>query len=149
MTMSGDDADPMTRRKKARAERAAISPFHDPMQWIAENKHAFAIRDAYPLSEGHTLVVPKRAMATTTTLSETELLACFELVERIKEELTAKNSAEGFNIGINEGKTAGQTIDQLHIHVIPRYRGDVIDPVGGIRNIFPGQGDYLSGEKKR
>lgn len=119
-----------------------ISPFHDQSRWVRENTFAFAIRDGYPLSDGHTLVVPKRAMSATSELSKDELLACFELIEEIKRTLVREKDADGFNVGVNEGTAAGQTIDQLHFHVIPRYRGDIADPVGGIRNIFPGQGDY-------
>lgn len=125
------------------AEDGPISPFHDTLRWVAENEHAFAIRDAYPLSEGHTLVVPKRKMSRTSELSDKELLACFNLIESIKTNLVEKSGVEGFNVGVNENTVAGQTIQQLHFHVIPRFTGDIDDPVGGIRNIFPGRGNYL------
>ena len=124
-----------------------VSPFHDPSRWIVENEHAFAIRDAYPLAEGHTLVVPKRAMGCTTQLTEEELLACFRLIEEVKTVLTKESGADGFNVGVNENAAAGQTIAQLHFHVIPRFHGDIDDPVGGIRNIFPGRGNYLKSAK--
>lgn len=126
----------------------AISPFHDKSCWILENDHAFAVHDAFPLADGHTLVVPKRAMSGTSQLSETELLACFRLIEEIKSTLVRENGAEGFNVGVNENVAAGQTICQLHFHVIPRYLGDIDDPVGGIRNIFPGRGNYFKNENK-
>ncbi|MGD9537110.1 MAG: HIT family protein [Alphaproteobacteria bacterium] len=123
-----------------------LSPFHDPDRWICENEHAFAILDAYPVSDGHTLVVPKRAASSTAQLSAAELLSCFELIERVKTALVRDKDAAGFNVGVNEGIAAGQTVDQLHFHVIPRYPGDLPNPVGGVRNIFPGKGDYLAGE---
>ncbi len=126
----------------------AISPFHDPTRWEDENEHAFAVRDAYPLSTGHTLIVPKRAVTSTDQLSQNELLGCFELIESTKRQLTG-HGAEGFNVGVNQGQAAGQTIDQLHFHVIPRRRGDVPDPVGGIRNIFPGKGNYMNDGRER
>lgn len=148
MTLCGDSLETMAQKKESEEGNAVVSPFHDPARWIGQNENAFAIRDAYPLSDGHTLVVPRRAMTSKAELSEAELLACFQLIERIKTELAAEKGAEGFNVGVNEGKMAGQTVDQLHFHVIPRYHGDVADPVGGIRNIFPGQGDYLTAEKK-
>lgn len=131
-----------------RAGNSNISPFHDPSRWIMQNEHAFAIRDAYPLAEGHTLVVPKRALGRTTDLTETELLACFRLIEGIKAALRIDLGAEGFNVGVNEDAAAGQTIDQLHFHIIPRFHGDIDDPVGGIRNVFPGRGNYLRNEKR-
>ncbi|MBX3576080.1 MAG: HIT family protein [Rhizobiaceae bacterium] len=120
-----------------------VSRFHDKRRWIAENQLAFAIADAYPVSEGHTLVVPKRRVTSTAELSPEELLACFELVELQKQKLARQTGAQGFNVGINEGLIAGQTVEQLHFHVIPRYPGDVPDPVGGVRNILPGKGNYL------
>jgi diadenosine tetraphosphate (Ap4A) HIT family hydrolase len=119
-----------------------LSPFHDPARWVAENEYAFAIRDAYPVSPGHTLVVPKRLVSSTSELTEAELVACFKLIEEVKRDIGDRNHAKGFNIGVNEGPIAGQTVQQLHFHLIPRYPGDVADPVGGVRNIFPGRGDY-------
>lgn len=126
-----------------KADKGTISPFHDPSRWVAENEFAFAIRDAYPLAEGHTLVVPKRKMSRTGELSDEELLACFHLIEEVKGALTTNGKAEGFNVGVNENAAAGQTVRQLHFHIIPRFEGDIDDPVGGIRNIFPGRGNYL------
>lgn len=149
MTLSKYDVAPKEQPHRNRGQRAATSPFHDPSRWISENQHAFAIRDAYPLSDGHTLVVPKRPIDSTSQLTDAELVACFHLIENIKTALTTDRGAEGFNIGVNEGEAAGQTVDQLHFHIIPRYRGDVADPVGGIRNIFPGKGDYLGEPKNR
>lgn len=134
---------PEGRKRTMNADDSPISPFHDKARWVAENEHAFAIRDSYPLAKGHTLVVPKRKMSRTGELSEKELLACFSLIEAIKLNLVEKDGVEGFNVGVNENKAAGQTIPQLHFHVIPRFSGDINDPIGGIRNIFPGRGNYL------
>ncbi len=141
-------ADNVGRMKRSRPSdrHAALSPFHDPGRWIWENEHAFAIPDAYPVSDGHTLVVPKRGASSTSQLTPDELLSCFELIEKVKAALVRDKGATGFNMGVNEGRTAGQTVDQLHFHVIPRYPGDLPNPVGGIRNIFPGKGDYLTDE---
>jgi len=135
-----------------------ISIFHaDPNEWEFDNEGAFAIRDSYPVSRGHTLVVPKRAVSILRMLPPSVYEYCFELIEQVQMELEEEYSATGFNIGVNEGKDAGQTISQLHFHVIPRYSGDVIDPVGGIRNVIPGKGNYRKttrsdkeeGEKKK
>lgn len=133
-------------RSRPPDRHGALSPFHDPGRWICENEHAFAIRDAYPVSDGHTLVVPKRAASSTAQLSAAELLSCFELIEQVKAALARDKGAAGFNVGVNEGNAAGQTVVQLHFHVIPRYLGDLPNPVGGIRNIFPGKGDYRTGK---
>ena len=125
----------------------APSPFHDAKRWVSDNEYAFALPDAYPVTEGHTLVVPRRAVKATSELSDLELVACFKLIEETKLRLAKELGAEGFNVGVNEGVAAGQTVNQLHFHVIPRRHGDMTDPIGGVRNIFPGKGDYLKGER--
>jgi len=141
-------ADNVTGMERSRPpdRHGAPSPFHDPDRWIHENEHAFAILDAYPVSDGHTLVVPKRPVSSTAHLSAAELLSCFELIEKVKAAVVRDKDAAGFNVGVNEGIAAGQTVEQLHFHVIPRYPGDLPNPVGGVRNIFPGKGDYLAGK---
>ncbi len=108
----------------------------------AENTHAVAFRDAYPVSEGHTLVIPRRHVPGWFDATRAEQLAMLDLVERVKDELDASHAPDGYNIGINAGEAAGQTVMHLHVHVIPRYRGDVDDPAGGVRFVIPERGDY-------
>jgi diadenosine tetraphosphate (Ap4A) HIT family hydrolase len=109
---------------------------------IAETEHAFAIRDGYPISEGHTLLIPKRHFASFFDATDAERLALLHLLEAEKQRLDKELSPNGYNIGINDGTAAGQTVSHLHIHLIPRYVGDVEDPRGGIRLIMPHKAKY-------
>ncbi|MBN1208210.1 MAG: DEAD/DEAH box helicase family protein [Myxococcaceae bacterium] len=112
-------------------------------EWVASNTLAFAILDRYPVSPGHTLVIPRRPVATWFEATTEEQRALFELVDEIKRRLDAKLAPDGYNIGFNVGEAAGQTVFHLHVHVIPRFRGDVADPRGGVRHVIPGKGNYL------
>ena len=109
---------------------------------IIENENAFAIYDAFPVSKGHVLVIPKRVVSEIFDLNEDEYISCFNLIKDVKKILDKNHKPDGFNIGINNGEKAGQTIFHAHIHVIPRYIGDVENPRGGVRNVIPGKGDY-------
>ncbi len=122
------------------------SPFLDKPQssWVACNALAFAVRDGFPVSPGHTLVVPRRLVATWFDASRAEQLAILELVDVVKHDLDAEFGPDGYNLGVNIGTAAGQTVMHLHMHVIPRYSGDVEDPRGGVRHVVPGRGNYLA-----
>ncbi|NLD76006.1 MAG: HIT domain-containing protein, partial [Acidimicrobiales bacterium] len=111
---------------------------------MASNELAFAVRDLHPVSDGHSLVIPRRVVSTWWEATAYEKLAMFELVDDVKRLLDAEHSPHGYNVGFNDGAAAGQTVDHLHVHVIPRYRGDVDDPRGGIRHVIPGRGNYLA-----
>ena len=117
------------------------SPFLN-IEKIIENENAFAIYDAFPVSKGHVLVIPKRVVAEIFDLNNEEYSSCFNLVKDVKKILEEKFKPDGFNIGINNGEKAGQTVFHAHIHVIPRYSGDVDNPRGGVRHVIPGKGDY-------
>jgi len=99
-----------------------------------ENELAFAVYDNYPVNMGHVLVMPKRHYASYFDSTPDEIQALNELINKMKELLDSELKPDGYNIGINVGEAAGQTIFHLHIHVIPRYYGDVENPRGGIRN---------------
>jgi len=116
-----------------------------PDDWIASNELAFAVRDRFPVSRGHSLIVPKRPVAEWWDATAAEKHAILDLVEAVKRRLDAEHSPDGYNVGFNNGTAAGQTVDHLHVHVIPRYRGDVDDPRGGIRHVIPAHGNYLAG----
>jgi diadenosine tetraphosphate (Ap4A) HIT family hydrolase/5-methylcytosine-specific restriction endonuclease McrA len=110
---------------------------------ILENRLAIAILDKYPVTAGHVLVVPRRHIATYFELGRPEINACNLLLEGAKSRAETEDSkVNGFNIGINAGQTAGQTIFHCHIHLIPRRSGDVSNPAGGVRHLIPGRGHY-------
>jgi len=114
----------------------------DPASVVHEGPLSFVIWDRYPVSEGHALVVAKRHVASwfdATVDEQRELMAGAEVVKR---EIEARFGAEGFNLGVNVGAVAGQTVPHLHLHVIPRRSGDVVNPVGGVRGVIPGRADY-------
>ena len=110
---------------------------------IASNSLAYAIRDNFPVTPLHTLVIPRRHVLDYFSINKEELIACDELLKQIKREIQALDPAvDGFNIGMNSGASAGQTIFHCHIHLIPRRNGDVENPKGGIRHLMPGKGYY-------
>jgi diadenosine tetraphosphate (Ap4A) HIT family hydrolase len=109
---------------------------------LAEHPLAAAITDSFPLTPGHTLVVPRRHVASFFELTTNERLAMLGLLDQAKATLDAKYSPNGFNIGVNDGRAAGQTVMHVHIHLIPRYKGDADDPRGGVRWIFPRKAEY-------
>ena len=110
---------------------------------VYENNLALAFFDKYPVTHFHLLVIPKRHIANYFELNQAEINAVNEILQNAKIELCKKDSTiEGYNIGINNGAIAGQTIFHCHIHLIPRRKGDVEDPTGGVRNIIPGKGRY-------
>jgi len=110
---------------------------------IAYNALAFATRDKYPVTELHTLVIPKRHVRTSFDLFEPEMRAINQLLDKLRTEIITKDtSVSGFNVGMNNGYTAGQTVDHAHVHLIPRRQGDVQDPTGGVRGVIPGKASY-------
>ncbi len=109
---------------------------------IAENDLAIAVFDHYPVSPGHVLVVPRRHVPTIWDLGEAEYDGCFRLVRAVQPILAIRYGPDGFNIGANCGEAAGQSVWHAHIHVIPRYKGDVANPRGGVRNVIPLKADY-------
>lgn len=121
------------------------SPFLaiDEAAHVAANGTMFAIHDRFPVNPGHTLIVPRRFLPSWFDFSETERLDAFALIDIVCDELRSRHSPDGFNIGFNDGAAAGQTVFHAHIHVIPRYAGDVPDPRGGVRHVIPDRGNYL------
>lgn len=108
------------------------------------NDFVFATWDGFPVSPGHALVVPRRHVPDWFDATLAELQALIEVIAIAKKAIEEKYRPDGFNIGVNVGEAAGQTVGHLHVHLIPRYRGDVENPRGGVRHIIPGKGDYLS-----
>lgn len=116
-----------------------------PVERILQSSNCgMVIRDGFPISLGHTLIIPRRHVGSFFDLSGAERSDLCSLLEEAKRQLDAEFRADGYNIGINDGATAGQTVPHLHIHLIPRYRGDREDPRGGVRWIIPEKADYWS-----
>ncbi len=111
---------------------------------IAGNDLAFAILDRYPVSPGHAIVVTRREIRTWWEATPEERIALFALIDDVRSRIDRDYEPDGYNIGINAGSAAGQTVPHLHVHVIPRYRGDVPDPTGGVRAVIPGKANYLA-----
>ena len=109
---------------------------------VAANDLAIAVRDEYPVSPGHTLIVPRRHCGSFFAISAEERKAMLELLDAAKAALDAEFHPAGYNIGINDGAAAGQTVAHLHMHLIPRYQGDRPDPRGGVRWIIPEKAKY-------
>jgi len=122
-----------------------VSPFfmeNDERKLLFESATAFSFYDKYPVSLGHSLVVPKRLVANYFELSLKEQTACWIMVNKVKQELQKVYNPNGFNVGININQEAGQTIPHCHIHIIPRYKGDVDNPRGGVRGVIPSKKEY-------
>lgn len=112
------------------------------VELLSETATAVAFLDGYPVCEGHTLIVPKRHVANYFDLTIHEQRALWLLVNRCKKILTERYKPDGFNVGINVNETAGQSIFHVHIHLIPRYKGDVENPKGGVRGVIPFKQKY-------
>jgi len=109
---------------------------------IVANDAGTAIDDAFPLTWGHSLVAPKKHVSSIFQLPVHERTELWELVGKVRKLLLDKLKPDGFNIGLNDGSAAGQTLHHAHIHIIPRYDGDVKDPRGGIRWVIPEKATY-------
>ena len=118
------------------------SPFSDDREHLFENSIGFVIFDNFPVSEGHSLIIPKRIYSSYFDSTEEELKGFNELIFRTKDYLDKKFKPQGYNIGVNCGLVSGQTIDHVHIHLIPRYVNDVEDPRGGVRGVIPSKQKY-------
>ncbi|WP_457569720.1 HIT family protein [Desulfurobacterium sp.] len=104
---------------------------------VLSNEYSFAIFDRYPVTPGHMLIIPKRHVSSWFDITKEERDSILELIEEGKKLLDANFHPDGYNIGVNIGKAAGQTIFHLHVHLIPRYEGDIDDPTGGVRGVIP------------
>ena len=131
----------------------ATSSFPSPFsaipeaEWLCANELAFAIFDSFPVSPGHVLVITRRVVPTYFDCTAAEQAAVMELVGEVKRLLDERldPKPDGYNVGFNAGAAAGQTVPHVHVHVIPRYAGDMPDPRGGVRHVIPERGNYLAG----
>ena len=139
-----DDTDFQAVRKRMDGRKSGC-PFCEvpDHRMEAANEVALAVRDKYPVTELHTLVLPKRHAETFFDLFEPERLGINLLLDQLRREILSKDSTvSGFNIGMNCGRAAGQTVDHAHVHLIPRRASDVADPRGGVRGVIPGKANY-------
>ena len=135
----------MTSEEKPRGKRDPNNPClfcTDPQGVSLNNKLAYSARDSYAVSPGHTLVIPRRHVASFFELTPEEINACMALINEERKLLDEEFKPDGYNIGVNIGPAAGQSIWHVHIHIIPRYQGDVKNPQGGVRHVIPRKGHY-------
>lgn len=111
---------------------------------IAANDLALALYDAFPVTDGHALIVSRRHVAEFFELTPDEQQAVWALLAPVKSAIEAEHTPDGYTIGVNVGAAGGQTVGHVHVHVIPRYAGDVADPRGGVRWVIPARADYWS-----
>jgi diadenosine tetraphosphate (Ap4A) HIT family hydrolase len=132
--------------KKSNSDKNLKCPFCNlgpDREIIAESELMYSFYDKFPVSLGHALIVPKRHCADYFELTLEEQSDCWKMVNSLKNELMKRYNPDGFNVGINVNEAAGQTIPHAHIHLIPRYKGDVKDPEGGVRGVIPAKRLYL------
>lgn len=109
---------------------------------VASNDLALVVRDGFPISPGHTLVIPKRHFGSFFEATDEERDAMLTLLDQARRDIGGELAPDGFNIGINDGAAAGQTVPHLHLHLIPRFEGDVADPRGGVRWVIAEKARY-------
>ena len=125
-------------------------PFCGNPELVIENDLAFAHYDSYPVSIGHCLIIPRRHVAGYFHATAEEKAALWELVDEMKTIIDGAYNPDGYNIGVNIGAAAGQSVPHIHIHMIPRYKGDIDDPRGGVRGVIPHKQKYVkSGGKEK
>ena len=109
---------------------------------VIQNDLAFAHYDSYPVNTGHCLIIPHRHVADYFQATAEEKAAIWALVDEMKTIIDQEHKPDGYNVGVNIGKTAGQSVPHLHVHMIPRYQGDMEDPRGGVRGVIPHKQKY-------
>ena len=116
----------------------------DPVRILAEDALTVVYRDGFPVSPGHTVIIPRRHVATLFEATREEQAALLDALAEAKAIVDRQHQPDGYNIGINHGAAGGQSVPHLHIHLIPRYRGDKEDPRGGVRWVLPDKAKYWS-----
>ena len=117
-------------------------PFCHPNGVVLQNGLAFALLDISPVTPGHMLLIPRRHVAGWFDTSPDERRDLMALADEAREWLMRERAPDGFNVGINVGEAAGQTVFHVHVHLIPRYRGDMVAPQGGVRGVIPAKQNY-------
>jgi diadenosine tetraphosphate (Ap4A) HIT family hydrolase len=107
-----------------------------------ENELAYVLTDSNPVSLGHCLIIPRRHVAEFFEATKEEKIALFDLIDEMKRIIDKRHHPDGYNIGVNIGKAAGQSVPHIHIHMMPRYVGDIENPRGGVRGVIPSKQKY-------
>ena len=123
-------------------EKICIFCLRGEREAVHAHELALALPDTYPLTQGHTLVIPRRHVSSFFELTTAERVAMLGLLDIAKADLDKRHRPDAYNIGINDGPAAGQTVMHVHMHLIPRYANDTSDPRGGVRWIFPERAAY-------
>ena len=118
-------------------------PFCSDPEIVMENELAFADYDSYPVNPGHCLIILRRHIAEYFEATAEEKAAIWSLVDKMKPIIDEEFKPDGYNVGVNIGKSAGQSVPHVHIHMIPRYQGDMEDPRGGVRGVIPHKQKYV------
>jgi len=116
-----------------------------PERILIQDELTLALRDGFPVSPGHTLILTRRHIQSCAEATPEELAALLNTLGAARRALDLEFHPDGYNVGLNDGAAAGQTVMHVHVHLIPRFHGDVADPRGGIRHCIPGKGSYDSG----
>ena len=116
-----------------------------PERVLLQDELTFAVRDGFPVSPGHTLILTRRHIQSYAEATPEELAALLHTLAEVRKALDLEFHPDGYNVGINDGVAAGQTVMHMHMHLIPRYQGDVANPRGGVRHCIPGKGCYDPG----
>lgn len=123
-------------------EQILNCPFCHPEGVLFGNDQAYVCQDKHPVNPGHLLIIPKRHVADFFLTTDAEKVALLSLLDEAKQYLDGKHTPAGYNVGINVGGIAGQTIPHVHIHLIPRYQDDTENPRGGVRGVIPSRQSY-------
>lgn len=132
----------MAERLRSAPVEQRSCPFCAPADILVENLLAYALLDTSPVSPGHVLIIPVRHVAGFFDITLSELQAIWSLALEAKELISGRFRPGGFNLGVNIDEAGGQTIGHAHLHLIPRYRGDVPEARGGVRAVIPGKQQY-------
>ena len=122
-------------------------PFCRASRIVIENELAYADYDSYPASPGHCLIITRRHVAEYFQATAEEKTAIWELVDEMKSIIDKEYNPDGYNVGVNVGAAAGQSVPHIHIHIIPRYKGDVENPQGGVRGVIPHKQKYVKRQR--
>ncbi|WP_063624580.1 HIT family protein [Amycolatopsis orientalis] len=135
-----EPSSPPSNPARSSATDCIFCRFHDPEinTIMIDGTTAYVRVDNFPAARGHVEIIPKRHVESYFDLTRDEHTEIHDLAKQIRQQLDEQYRPDGYTIGVNEGRAAGRTIDHLHLHVIPRYKGDVPDPRGGIRHVLPG-----------